>query len=81
MGKRANGEGSVFQRKDGRWQAELVIPAQGLTRTTTKTVYGKTQREAIAKLQALKDQLRNGMPAQRAVPPSPTTDAPTLTSG
>ncbi len=46
MGKRANGEGTVYQRKDKRWVA--VIPLENGQR---KFIYRSTQREAIKELQ------------------------------
>jgi integrase len=46
MSKRANGEGTVYQRNDGRWVA--VIPLENGKR---KFIYRKTQREAIKALQ------------------------------
>src|SRR5436309_7842431 len=46
MSKRANGEGTVYQRKDGRWVA--VIPLEDGKR---KFIYRQTQREAIKELQ------------------------------
>jgi len=67
-GKRGNGEGSVFCRKDGRWQGELTLPADGLARPTRRTVYGRTQREALDKLRTLKDQIRDGGPLPARVP-------------
>jgi integrase len=48
--RRSPGEGSISQRKNGRWQASLQINGQ---RTT---VYGKTRREAAAKLRVLQSQ-------------------------
>lgn len=52
MGKRANGEGSVYQRKkDGFWVASVT-----LDNGKRKNVYGKTQKEAIqAKQKLLQD--------------------------
>ena len=67
-GKRGNGEGSVFCRKDGRWQGELTLPAVGLARSTRRTVYGRTQREVLDKLQALREQIRDGGPLPARVP-------------
>jgi integrase len=46
MSKRANGEGTVYQRKDGRWVA--VIPLED---GKHKFIYRQTQREAIKELQ------------------------------
>lgn len=39
--KRSSGEGSIFQRKDGRWVAAITLP-----NGKKKTKYAKTQREA-----------------------------------
>jgi integrase len=48
-GRRANGEGTVYQRKDGRWEASAYVPtATGGTRRVS--VYGATRKEAVAKL-------------------------------
>jgi hypothetical protein len=46
MGKRANSEGSVYQRKDGRWVASI-----SLENGKRKTIYSKTQREALKEVQ------------------------------
>jgi len=45
---RTHGEGTILQRKDGRWQASLMLDGQRCT------VYGKSRREAAAKLAELK---------------------------
>src|SRR3954466_1567988 len=42
MGKRANGEGTVYQRNDGRWVASI-----SLDNGKRKTIYCKTQQAAI----------------------------------
>jgi integrase len=47
MARRGNGEGTVYQRNDGRWVA--VIPLENGKR---KFIYRKTQREAIKELKA-----------------------------
>lgn len=53
---RSRGEGSITQRKDGRWQASLQIAG------VRRTVYGKTRKEAAEKLQALRQQAIGGLP-------------------
>ncbi|WP_302326121.1 tyrosine-type recombinase/integrase [Enterocloster lavalensis] len=53
MGKRSNGEGTIFKRKDGRWCAQIVAREGG--KEKRKTVYGKTQREVKEKMKMLKD--------------------------
>ena len=50
--QRGHGEGSIYQRKDGRWAASITL--EGGKR---KTFYGKTRREVHEKLQkALQEQ-------------------------
>ncbi|MCY0938382.1 site-specific integrase, partial [Streptomyces sp. H34-S4] len=46
---RANGDGTVYQRKDGRWEAAGYVLATGNTRKRIR-VYGTTRTEALAKL-------------------------------
>ena len=56
MGKRRKkGEGSVRQRKDGRWEGRVVISydEKGLPRT--KNVLAKTKRECQEKLKQLRE--------------------------
>ncbi len=48
MGKRGNGEGSIYRRKDGRWVGQYTL--QTATGGKRKTVYGKTRAEVAAKL-------------------------------
>lgn len=47
-GRRLNGEGTISERKDGRWEAKLTLP-----NGKRRTVYGKTAQEAKDKLKAL----------------------------
>jgi integrase len=46
---RANGDGTVYQRKDGRWEAAGYVLAPGDTRKRIH-VYGSTRKEALAQL-------------------------------
>ena len=46
MARRGHGEGSIYQRKDGRWAASS-ISIEGLKR---KTFYGKTRKEVQEQL-------------------------------
>ena len=49
--RRANGEGSIYQRKDGKWVASVTL-ANG----KRKVVYGKTKKEVVeAKQKLLQD--------------------------
>src|ERR687885_1641713 len=48
MGKRGNGEGSIYRRKDGRWVGQyLVYTAKG---PKYKYIYGKTRQTVAEKL-------------------------------
>lgn len=46
MGKRANGEGSIYQRKDGYWVAALTLGSGKRT-----YAYCRSQAEAVLALQ------------------------------
>lgn len=56
-GKRGNAEGSVYQRKDGRWVAAVTDSRGGRTHR-----YAKTRAEAAAKLTAALKSLQDGVP-------------------
>lgn len=45
MARRGHGEGSIYQRKDGRWAATITLEGQ-----KRKTFYGKTRKEVQEKL-------------------------------
>lgn len=57
MGRRANGEGSIYQRKDGRWAASLT-----LEHGRRKHFFGKTRHEASVKLNAALKARQDGLP-------------------
>ncbi|MEU7986675.1 site-specific integrase [Streptosporangium canum] len=59
--KRSNGEGTIVQRKDGRYEAKVFVPT---TAGTIKrvSVYGKTREECHAKFVELKAQADQGIP-------------------
>ncbi|MER6221550.1 site-specific integrase [Streptomyces sp900105755] len=46
---RANGDGTVYERKDGRWEAAGYVLAPGNTRKRV-SVYGTSRKDALAKL-------------------------------
>ncbi|WP_324793731.1 tyrosine-type recombinase/integrase [Streptomyces cyaneofuscatus] len=46
---RANGDGTVYQRKDGRWEAAGYVLAPGNTRKRVR-VYGATRKDAMTRL-------------------------------
>jgi integrase len=70
MVKRANGEGTVYQRQNGTWCAQITIRdiGQGPLR---KTLYGKSQREVLAKKREIERAMEAGLPQS-------TRQAPTL---
>ncbi|QKW10554.1 site-specific integrase [Streptomyces sp. NA04227] len=46
---RANGDGTIYQRKDGRWEAAGYVLAPGNTRKRVR-VYGTSRKEALGRL-------------------------------
>ena len=64
--RRANGEGSVSRRKDGRWVATVTIGRDANGRLKRRAVYGQTQREALARLQEIQSDLAAGRPVSIA---------------
>jgi len=62
MSKRANGEGSVYQRQDGRWTgATYVLTIEGGRRR--RQVYGATRKAVFAQLVDLNSKTDRGIPA------------------
>ena len=55
MAMRGHGEGSIYQRKDGRWAASITV--EGFKR---KTFYGKTRKEVQEKLKTALHQQQQG---------------------
>jgi integrase len=55
--RRGNNEGTIFQRKDGYWQAALTLPGG-----KRKTYYGKSRKEAQAKLFEGRKALQGNLP-------------------
>lgn len=57
--RRGNGEGSIYKRDDGRWEARYTVHAEnGLKR---KTIYGKTRKEAAEKLSKVLANMADGL--------------------
>lgn len=54
--RRDHGEGSVYQRADGRWFGSVTLPSHGGARRR-KVVSGKTKDVVVAKLRLLKREL------------------------
>ncbi|MEJ8670117.1 site-specific integrase [Streptomyces sp. MS1.AVA.1] len=60
--RRANGEGTITKRADGRFHAAAYVYRPDGTRTR-KFVYGKTREEVADKLTELQEKTRKGIPA------------------
>ncbi|WP_030766526.1 MULTISPECIES: tyrosine-type recombinase/integrase [unclassified Streptomyces] len=62
---RANGEGTIYQHKDGRWEAAGYVLAANGTRKRIR-VYGSTRREAADKLAEKIADSNRGLPVATA---------------
>ncbi|MGW2667922.1 tyrosine-type recombinase/integrase [Streptomyces sp. NPDC001272] len=62
---RANGDGTIYQRKDGRWEAAGYVLAPANTRKHIR-VYGTTRKEALAKLTEKIAASNRGLPTPSA---------------
>ena len=56
MAKRADGEGTVTRRSDGRWMARLTVGRDANGKVHRASVYGTTQADVVTKLQSLRQQ-------------------------
>lgn len=63
--RRHNGEGSVWQRSDGRWSGAAYVPLPG-GRIERRYVYGKTEDETRDKVRRMLDNAERGIPATPA---------------
>lgn len=59
--RRFNGEGSIVQRKDGRWMARFYVDTTSGARKR-KAVYGHNWQEAYDKMRDQQDKARHGVP-------------------
>ncbi len=67
MAKRAaNGRGAVRQRPDGRWEARLSYVDSATGERRRVSVYGSTQKLALAELNKVQDRLEEGKPPKDA---------------
>lgn len=65
MARRANGEGTVFRRPDGRYEAKITYK-DATGRTRRQSYYGKTSAEVRAKLKAALKRREDGSPVKDA---------------
>ena len=56
--KRANGEGSVKKRSDGRWEGRIVVGHKDNGDPITKSVFAKTQKELLPKMRRMIEDFR-----------------------
>lgn len=59
--KKANGEGTVYKRSDGKWAGQVYIN-QSDGRRVRRTMYGATRKEVSQKLAELRDRSDKGAP-------------------
>lgn len=62
MSRNQNGDGSVWQRSDSRWSGAAYVRTH-TGRTERRYVYGKSEKDALAKLAKLQEDNDNGVPA------------------
>lgn len=61
MSRRGPGEGTVYRRKDGRWEGTLYLGSVAGKRVK-RSFYGKTRKEVVQKLDAARRQTEQGLP-------------------
>lgn len=54
--RRGHGEGTIYQRKDGRWSADI-----SLENGKRRTLYGKTRKEVADKLNTALQEQKQGI--------------------
>ena len=59
--KRANNEGSITKRSDGRYMGQISLTDPITGKRKRKTLYGKSQKEVLEKINMLKYQLQTGV--------------------
>lgn len=60
--KRGHGEGSITQRKDGRWMGQITVGTDPKTgKPKRKTFYGKTRKEVADKVREALNQKEKGL--------------------
>ena len=65
MSRKNNGEGSVYQRSDGRWVAALQVGTKPNGRKDIRTRYASSEAEAKRKLKELRRVAHQDTPEQR----------------
>lgn len=57
--RRANNEGSIFQRSDGRWCGALTMGYDENGKIIRKTIYGKSRAEVVKKLSEISGRMKS----------------------
>jgi integrase len=60
--RRADGEGSIWKRADGRWEGRLSLGVGPDGRRLRHTEYGKTRNEVVDKLRKARNRVAEGQP-------------------
>src|SRR5262245_11227948 len=58
--RRGNGEGSIFQRSNGRWVATMAVGYNANGKRQRKSVYGKTKKDVQDQLNQLQQRKSTG---------------------
>lgn len=66
MGKRANGEGNVRQRPNGRWEGRVSYVDPATDKRKSVSVYGATAAECRKELKKVRQRIEEGKPAKDA---------------
>lgn len=64
MSKRANGEGNVRQRPNGRWEGRVSYVDPATDKRKSVSVYGATDKECRAELKKVRQRIEEGKPAK-----------------
>lgn len=59
--RRGNGEGSIYQRSDGKWAAVVTVGVKPDGKPNRKFLYGKTRKEVADKLRDAQNKLEVGV--------------------
>ena len=62
MGKRANGEGNVYQRANGTWEARITHVDPDTSERKRRSFYGPTAASVRAKLKEARKRIDDGAP-------------------
>jgi len=66
MGKRANGEGNVYQRANGTWEARIAYVDAATGQRKRRSFYGPTAASVRAKLREARQRIDHGAPVADA---------------